>query len=63
MNQVIRFVRDVRAEVNRITWPSFPETRRLTIMVGILAVIVSLFLVGVDLLIGAGLSGIFGFKF
>lgn len=63
MNQLIRFVRDVRAEVNRITWPTGSETRRLTIMVGILAVLVSLFLVGVDLLIGAGLSGIFGYKF
>lgn len=63
MNKLIHFVRDVRAEVNRITWPSGAETRRLTIMVGILAVLVSLFLVAVDLIIGAGLSGIFGYKF
>lgn len=59
----IRFTRDVRAEVSRITWPSFAETRRLTVMVGILVVIVSLFLLAVDMLIGAGLSAIFGFKF
>lgn len=66
MNQIssfMRFSRDVRAEVSRITWPSFAETRRLTIMVGILVVIVSLFLMVVDMLIGAGLSAIFGFKF
>ncbi len=58
-----RFVTDVRAEVSRVTWPSGAETRKLTVMVFILATIVALFLVAVDMLIGAGLSVLFGLNF
>ena len=63
MSPLIRFIRDVRAEVNRITWPSGQETRRLTLMVGILASVIALFLVAVDMLIGSGLSYVFGVNF
>lgn len=63
MSSLIRFGRDVRAEISRISWPSFAETRRLTIMVGVLVVIVSVYLTLVDLAIGAGLSTFFGLKF
>ncbi len=58
-----KFMRDVRAEVNRVTWPSFADTRRMSIMVFILVTIVALFLLVVDLTIGAGLSAIFGLTF
>lgn len=60
MNQVLRFIRDVRAEVNRVTWPTGAETRRLTIMVFILVVIVSVYLLLVDLGIAAGMSALLG---
>ena len=63
MSKLIRFIRDVRAEVNRITWPSGQETRRLTLMVGILASVIALFLVAVDMLIGSCLSYVFGVNF
>ena len=66
MNQfakLVRFVGDVRAEAGRVTWPSGAETRKLTIMVFILATIVALFLVMVDMLIGLGLSALFGLQF
>jgi len=63
MNQItslLRFTRDVRAEVNRITWPTWAETQRLTVMVFILALLIALFLTGVDLLIGHALNFLFG---
>jgi preprotein translocase SecE subunit len=57
---LIRFARDVRGEVNRITWPAWADTRRLSIMVCLLAALVALYLTGVDLAIGHLLTLIFG---
>ncbi len=56
----LRFWRDVRSELNRVTWPSMPDTRRMTLMVFVLVTIIGLFLLSVDLLIGAGLSWLLG---
>jgi len=47
-----RAVSDVIAELRKVTWPSFSETRYLTIVVAIVAVAMGLFLGGVDLLFG-----------
>ena len=47
-----RFVADVIADLRKVTWPTFQETRYLTIVVAIVAVITGLFLGGVDLLFG-----------
>jgi preprotein translocase subunit SecE len=63
MASLPRFFRDVRAELNRITWPSGTDTRRMTVMVFVLVTIVALFLLLVDLTIGAGLSAVFGLSF
>lgn len=52
----VRFFREVRAELNRVTWPKLADTRRMTVMVFILVTIIALFLVAVDMLIGAGLN-------
>lgn len=60
---LLKFSRDVRSEVNRITWPTWGDTRRLSIMVCLLAAIVALYLTGVDLLIGHLLAFIFGIQF
>lgn len=54
-----KFFREVKGELNRVTWPSLPDTRRMTLMVFILVTIIALFLLAVDLLIGAGLSWLF----
>ena len=43
---------DVIAELRKVTWPTFSETRYLTIVVAIVAVIMGLFLGGIDLLFG-----------
>jgi preprotein translocase SecE subunit len=47
-----RFVADIVSELRKVTWPTFAETRYLTIVVAIVAVAVGLLLGGVDLLFG-----------
>jgi preprotein translocase subunit SecE len=42
------FVRQVRAEAAKIVWPTMSETVRMTIMVLIMATLLSLFFLGVD---------------
>lgn len=63
VTRLIRFGRDVRAEISRITWPSWPETQRLTFMVVILAVLVGVYLALVDTAIGALLAALFGINY
>jgi len=46
------FVRQVRAEAARITWPSRRETLLTTMMVAIMASILAVFFLGVDQLLG-----------
>ncbi|TKW61527.1 MAG: preprotein translocase subunit SecE [Blastochloris viridis] len=62
-SQLIRFGREVRAEISRVTWPSWPETQRLTLMVVLLATLIGIYLALVDTAIGAALAVIFGIKF
>lgn len=60
LNSAIRFFREVRAELRRISWPSAPDTRRMTLMVFVLVSIIAMFLLLVDMVIGWGLSTILG---
>jgi preprotein translocase subunit SecE len=46
------FVRQVRSETAKVVWPTWPETVRTSIFVGILVVILSLFFLAVDSLFG-----------
>jgi preprotein translocase subunit SecE len=46
------FVREVRTEGRRITWPTRKETLTTSLMVAIMAFIMSLFLFGVDQVFG-----------
>jgi preprotein translocase subunit SecE len=48
-----KFVRDVRAEAAKVTWPSARETGMTTLMVLIMSVITALFFLAVDYVIGA----------
>jgi preprotein translocase subunit SecE len=43
-----KFIREVRAETARVTWPTSRETVMTTIMVVIMTTILSLFFFGVD---------------
>ncbi|WP_340588755.1 preprotein translocase subunit SecE [Erythrobacter alti] len=46
------FVRQVRSETSKVVWPTWPETARTAIFVGIMVVILSLFFLAVDSLFG-----------
>ncbi|QZH75832.1 MAG: preprotein translocase subunit SecE [Erythrobacter sp.] len=46
------FVRQVRSETAKVVWPTWPETVRTAIFVGIMVVILSLFFLAVDSLFG-----------
>jgi preprotein translocase subunit SecE len=54
-----RFVGDIIAELRKVTWPTFAETRYLTIVVAIVAVAMGLFLGALDLGFGWVVERIF----
>ena len=54
-----RFVADVISELRKVTWPSFAETRYLTVVVAIVAVSMGLFLGALDLAFGWAVERIF----
>lgn len=47
-----RFVADIVAELRKVTWPSASETRYLTMVVAVVAVVVGVILGSFDLLFG-----------
>jgi len=49
--QVGKFVREVRQETSKVTWPTRKETTVTTIMVFIFVFIMALFFLGVDQII------------
>ena len=46
------FVRQVRSETSKVVWPTWSETARTAIFVGIMVVLLSLFFLAVDSLFG-----------
>lgn len=56
----LEFLREVRAEAGRVTWPTRRETTITTMMVLVMAVISSLFFLGVDRVIAMGVRLILG---
>lgn len=46
------YVADVISELRKVTWPTFQETRYLTIVVAIVAGVVGILLGGIDLFFG-----------
>ena len=47
-NAIQRFFRETMGELRRVTWPTWPEARNLTVVVLIVLVIMTLFLWGID---------------
>jgi len=54
------FVRQVRQEVAKVTWPSRKETTTSTIMVFIMVMVAAVFFLIVDQLMGYGVKTLFG---
>ncbi len=55
-----KFVRDVRAEVGRVTWPGRKETLVTTGLVFAMVTLSALFFFFVDQIIGLGVRALFG---
>jgi preprotein translocase subunit SecE len=55
-----RFVREVRAEVARVTWPSRKETLVTTGLVFAMVALAAMFFFLVDQVIGIGIRVLFG---
>ena len=49
-NAIQRYFRETTGELRKVTWPTWPEARRLTGLVLLVMVIVGMFLAGVDAL-------------
>ena len=47
-NAVVRYLKEVRAEIRKVTWPDRPEVLRLTGIVLVVLVIMSAFLAILD---------------
>ena len=56
----IEFLRQVRQEVSKVTWPSRRETIMSTIMVIIMVVFMALFFLMVDQVLSMGVRAILG---
>jgi preprotein translocase subunit SecE len=54
-----KFVRDVRAEAAKVTWPSRKETGLTTLMVLIMAVLTAVFFLAVDWVLGFAVHSLF----
>jgi preprotein translocase subunit SecE len=60
MANPLQFIQQVRSEVGKVTWPTRREVVTTTIMVFIMAALVSVFFSLVDLVIRMGLEGVLG---
>jgi preprotein translocase subunit SecE len=59
-NRIQRFFRETSGELRRVSWPTWPEARRLTAIVVVVLVVMSLFLWVMDLLAEGILSKLIG---
>ena len=55
-----KFVREVRSEVTKVTWPSRRETLITTGLVLAMAALTAVFFFAVDQIIGVGIRALFG---
>lgn len=58
-NAIQRWFRETTGELRKVSWPTWPEARRLTGLVLVVMVIVGAFLAGVDYLASALLKLVF----
>ena len=55
-----KFLRDVRAEVGKVTWPSRRETMITTGLVLGMAAVSAIFFFAIDQIVGVGVRALFG---
>jgi len=49
-NAIQRYFRETSGELRKVSWPTWPEARRLTALVLVVMVVVGIFLAGMDYL-------------
>ena len=54
----LRFFSDIISELRKVTWPSLPETRYLTIIVIVVSVVVGALLGAIDKLFDLAIRGL-----
>ena len=59
-NAIQRYFRETTGELRKVSWPTWPEARRLTGLVLLVMVAMGLFLAGVDYLAGQLLDVLLG---
>jgi len=47
-NKTRTFLSDVRQELTKVSWPTFPELRSSTVVVIVVTIIVTFFIFGID---------------
>jgi len=57
---LVKFMREVRAEAAKTTWPSRKETLQTSGLVLAMVVVTAAFFLSVDQIIGAGMRTLFG---
>jgi preprotein translocase subunit SecE len=55
-----KFVREVRSEISRVTWPTRKETSVTTGLVFLMVALISVFFFVVDQVIGVAVRALFG---
>jgi preprotein translocase subunit SecE len=53
MNKISQFLKEVRQEVRKVTWPTKAETIRYSAMVVVASLIVAMYLGGVDYVVAS----------
>ena len=56
----MQFYQQVRQEVSKVTWPSRKETTVTSAMVFVMVIVVSLFFLVVDYILGTGVGYVLG---
>lgn len=56
MNKIVEFLKDVKIELSKVSWPTRDQTIQYTLVVVGLSVAIALFLGGVDFVLQLGLN-------
>ena len=59
VEQILKFLREVRAELEKVTWPGRQEVRAATLVIIVLVTLLSIFIGGVDIVIRRLMSLLF----
>lgn len=59
-NRVVRYFRETRGEIRKVTWPTRQESQRLTAIVLGVTAVMALFLGILDFIFSSGVQGLVG---